>query len=354
MLDNSACISCETCLSDAIIVSESSSIGPGSFEGCKHLKSVVIPKGILTIEKEAFKSTNIESVIIPDSVTVIEDEAFNLCEKLKEVKIGSRVTKIGKEAFSNCKSLVSIVIPDSVISLGERVFYKCKSLKTAVIGSSVWAVKNFAFHESGLVDVSIGSAVTRIGISAFARTHLKTVVIPDSVNLIDDFAFLHCEQLKSVDIGKSVTKIGDEAFFQTDLEHLIIPDSVTSIGDATFTNNFNMKSIKLGDSVAYIGPTAFYQSAPEIVVPVSVMHIGKFAFARMKNVTIQAWYGCDMEHPVKIGGAMTFTGCISVGSTIVANAFKHEEIYHLEIVCEDASPCYDGDGNLVLQGSGEL
>ncbi|MEG2081497.1 MAG: leucine-rich repeat domain-containing protein, partial [Oscillospiraceae bacterium] len=76
-----------------------------------------------------------------------------------------------------------------------------------------------------------GYTVTGIGFWTFnGRTSLRSVIIPDSVTIIEGNAFKGCTGLKSVTIGNSVTYIGINAFEGcTSLTSVIIPDSVTSI-----------------------------------------------------------------------------------------------------------------------------
>ena len=64
---------------------------------------------------------------------------------------------------------------------------------------------------------------------------LNSLVIPDSVTNIGDYAFWGCKSLKSLVIPDGVTSIGDCAFYDCEsLKSLVIPNSVTSIGNCAF------------------------------------------------------------------------------------------------------------------------
>ena len=70
--------------------------------------------------------------------------------------------------------------------------------------------------------------------------------------------FLSCSNLTSVVIGNSVTIINDRAFYDCDsLESIIIPDSVTRIGNMVFDSCLNLAFIVIGDSVESIGSFLF-------------------------------------------------------------------------------------------------
>ena len=105
---------------------------------------------------------------------------------------------------------------------------------------------------------------------------LKSLVIPDSVTNIGDYAFWGCKSLKSLVIPDGVTSIGDCAFYDCEsLKSLVIPDSVTSIGKSVFLNCKSLKSLVIPDSVTHIGNGAFKacSSLKSLVIPASVGNI---------------------------------------------------------------------------------
>ena len=105
---------------------------------------------------------------------------------------------------------------------------------------------------------------------------LKSLVLPDSVTNIGDYAFRGCKSLKSLVIPDSVTSIGDHAFEDCEsLKSLVIPDSVTSIGERAFIGCESLKSLVIPDSVTSIGRRAFSgcDSLKSLVIPASVGNI---------------------------------------------------------------------------------
>lgn len=60
-------------------------ICPILFEGQWLEGEFVIPQGVKTIAKGAFRGTKFSSVIFPESLEDIEDGAFKRCEKLKKL-----------------------------------------------------------------------------------------------------------------------------------------------------------------------------------------------------------------------------------------------------------------------------
>jgi hypothetical protein len=67
---------------------------------------------------------------------------------------------------------------------------------------------------------------------------LTSVIIPDSVTYIGEWAFSGCNSLTSIIIPASVTHIGECAFSNgRSLTSVIIPDSVTHIGEWAFDDD---------------------------------------------------------------------------------------------------------------------
>ena len=106
------------------------------------------------------------------------------------------------------------------------------------------------------------------------KTHVKRIIIGDSVTTIGWSAFRDCNSLTSVTIPNSVTKIGIAAFRDcSSLTSVIIPNSVTTIGDGAFEGCTNLQKVHIGNSVKTIGEYAFYngtsitQISSEAVVP---------------------------------------------------------------------------------------
>ena len=155
------------------------------------------------------------------------------------------VTKIGEDAFQDNTTITSVTIPASVTEIGANAFAGCTNLTSVTYGGD-WskltiqsgnpAVEdavnaqffNFEFtpdntavivkrYNGTAADVTIpsrsqGKPVTTIGRAAFHGSSFTSVTIPDSVNSIQDFAFVNCTSLETIHIPVSVTFIGSYAF----------------------------------------------------------------------------------------------------------------------------------------------
>ncbi len=172
-----------------------------------------------------------------------------------------------------------------------------------------------------------GVPVTVIGANAFhQKSTLTSVIIPESVKSIDDWAFGYCSKLTSVNIPAGVTSIGDWAFYFCDaltsvyitdiaawcsinfedddanplyyahnlylngvlVTDLVIPTDVTSIGDYAFCNCTSLTGITLPTGLTSIGSAAFAgcsKLADTLTVPAGVTNIDSNTFSGCSGLT---------------------------------------------------------------------
>ncbi len=144
---------------------------------------------------------------------------------------------------------------------GETVTYKPSEMAQAIRdlpNGSNDDVKGLI--ERSLTSIIIPDGVTSIGNYAFSNcANLANITIPESVTSIGSYAFSNCANLANISIPESVTSIGSNTFFScTNLASITIPESVTSIGTYIFRNCANLTSVTIPNSVTSIGNYLFY------------------------------------------------------------------------------------------------
>lgn len=187
------------------------------------------------------------------------------CQKLSSIKLGNKVNAIGVRAFENCESLVNISLPDSlkeigcaafsngnytafkipdgVETIGSQAFAWNYKLKSIVIPSSVKTIisnpfsginidiinesGNFVLKDSVLFskdmsrliyfgknceEYSVPEPVRIIGGEAFGYTKIKKIILPETLNKIEEHAFWGCSSLSYINNIEDNIEIGDYAF----------------------------------------------------------------------------------------------------------------------------------------------
>ena len=197
---------------------------------------------------------------------------------------------------------------------------------------------------TGLTSVIIPNSVTTIGDYAFyVCTGLTSVIIPNSVTTIGEYAFNNCTGLTSVTIPASVTTICEGVFKScTGLTSVTIPNSVTTIGDWAFnectglaTLNFNaincsdfvygyhpfnrcpISTITIGDSVQRIPKYFAYNldSLRTLTIGNSVTSIGIYAFYHCTGLT-----SVTIPNSVTTIGNYAFNDCTQLTSVTIGNS----------------------------------
>lgn len=198
---------------------------------------IIIPEGIHTIGMLAFskdKKALIENIRFPKSLGTIGDWAFSNCEKLKRITIPSNVKKIGKGAFGWCRELSEVIIEDNpkvgdgafIWSLWEENEFKKTGVRIDgntllrvdpelteyTILSNIKVIGRDAFKNSKVKEVIVPYGVTKLDICAFAYSAVERISLPETLKIVDAYAFSHCTNLTELTIPKSVSQIDDNAF----------------------------------------------------------------------------------------------------------------------------------------------
>ena len=228
-------------LTSVSIPSSVISFGEYAFYCCTGMKSIIIPNSVTTINRGAFCGCRMTSLIIPNSVTTIGVFAFEYCSSLTSIMIGNGVTSIGEGAFEGCSSLTSITIPKNVKNIGKQVLRNCFRLTSVQVeqGNTSYdsrdncnAIINTASNKliAGCKNTIIPNNVTSIDQYAFIDIRsLISINIPQSVNNINNSAFVRCNYLKRVYCHAKMAPItGNSAFYDSNITNATLYVSTTS------------------------------------------------------------------------------------------------------------------------------
>lgn len=247
-------------------------------------KDIVIPNNVTEIGAYAFTSKEITSITIPSNVKKIGNGAFSRCKELTSVVIPETVNEIGNHIFSGCESLKTASIKSKQV--GEFQFLDCKSL-TDVKMEGVEKIGLCAFFNcEALTEITIPTTVEKIGEQAFMGCkELQRVTIQDGVAEIGDSAFKDLTKLKNVKFGTSLKSIGDRAFEGTSLESIELL-SVEMMGQYVFAGCKNLKDVTLRTGVKRIGKGCFIRSnnVEKVTIEPGLEVIGEAAFCGLEKV----------------------------------------------------------------------
>lgn len=202
-----------------------------------------------------------------------------------------------------------------------------------------------------------GHKVAGLENKALYQSEIKELILPDTLEVVGNYAAMHCTELERVTFGKGIKIIGVSAFesngnnsnatgdgslktivfngspekisqkafyFADKLTEIIIPDGVKYIENWAFAKCYGAEKIIIGEGVEYIGDHAFLKckKAKEIFIP-----------GTCKTVETSAFYQCTgiekltLETGVETLMKGAFEECSSIKEVIIPETVKTMEPY---------------------------
>lgn len=194
----------------------------------------------------------------------------------------------------------NITIPEEhkgkkVIGIRGNVFMNLKRLKSVTLPDSIEVIRGHAFD---------------------GDSSLESINLPSNLNYLGGGAFKDCRRLKSINIPDKLMEIHGNTFENTGIENIEIPDTIADIGGESFKDCEHLKSVKLPNNITEIHGNTFENCVEleSIEIPSSVTRIGGHAFynnKKLSNVTFK-----EDSNLVEIGSS-AFRLCSSLRSIVL-------------------------------------
>ena len=140
----------------------------------------------------------------------------------------SNCISIGESAFNNCVSLKQIGSLEKVINIEDgSAFSNCSNLHIDLNMPSASTISG-SFQYSGITSISNLGNVTKLHATFFSCKSLKTVILPESLILLEDNVFNRCSSLIWVKLmAASVVSLPDSySFSDTNNCSFYVPDDL--------------------------------------------------------------------------------------------------------------------------------
>jgi len=190
-------------------------------------------------------STDKDSYSIGDSIQCTVDLTNNGQQELTvsyDIVLPEGLTDLGMGVFYYCTPK-SVYLPSTLSSVGDGFMAGCggeyivspdheliRSTDGIIISQSGSVFYAFPYDRTGTY--TLPKTVTKIFGGAFYGCQLSKIIVPESVTIIDDRAFLHCADLKTIVLPKGLQEIGARAFMSTGLTEITIPYSCKTASDS--------------------------------------------------------------------------------------------------------------------------
>jgi hypothetical protein len=328
-------------------------------------KNSKIPSISTKICDYAFIGSFFDELIIPSNIRTIGYAAFSNCPNLKKVIIEEGIEEIDN-AFINCGSLEEIYLPNSIKNLGKTFFFGLKSLNKInikddnhqyIIDGNCLIRKSDLKLIFAMSNPHIPNYIKSIGYGAFSLTSEKEIIIPDSVEAIDECAFRQ-SNIEKVVMGLNLKTVGTSAFeYSSNLKEVVLNQGLIEIGDYAFLQCYQLENITIANTIKTIGEYAFYNCLCSILLPNSIERVGNYAFyyctiyTNFDSIEFNAFKIKNRKTPDSVYLYYGFKGCSIFLSCDIINNYVYSFIYSFDDGEEkyNFKPVFDiGSGDLII------
>lgn len=334
-----------------------------AFSGCVGLANITITEGVTTIGACAFDGcSSLVRINIPDSVVSVGIGAFDQCTSLQGVYINDLKSwlKIDFEVgllfspisanplyyagnlYINGELATEIVIPDGITTIKKYAFYKCTSITNVVLPDSITSIGDYAFYGCTGLEYNVYDNARYLGndqnpylmLDTAINSGITDVILHESTQIINDYAFKGCSALTSVNIPESVTYIGDSAFYGcSGLTNIVIPENVTIIGNSTFASCTGITEVHFNaTNCTQTGDNIFSgcSSLSAIHIGEHVTQIPKHTFYGCPKIqgvyitNLQAW--CEINFADEYSNPLCVTGNLYFDGKLITELFIPEGV----------------------------
>lgn len=346
-------------------------IGEYAFAEDDHLDNVKLPKGVVALEKAAFRSCDSMYVFTfadGSPITKIPQECFYYCLCLEKLTLPEAVQTVESGAFEYCRSMTEINFGTALTSLANDwyLFYGCDQLRKVTLPGpnypfvcEIWIPEQAVYYvHPDLVEtyrnnnftknrrvIALGqpmifSIVTTAGGQLGGKieasgdpSNVQELTVSGPINGIDiDYihAFLPCLQVLNLS-NASIVEGGDKyhrwnvssngtATRYSD-SYYVYPTENNVVGDYMFYNMPQLRSIQLPKVTTSIGESAFSENRQLSVIGLSdaITTIGRYAFyyTSISEVTVPAgvtrleeytFHHCEKLQKAILPNGITFIG----------------------------------------------
>ena len=193
--------------------------------------------------------------------------------------------------------VISLKPTSGTLTLGQESTTAC-IMGSVNISSNPSQIDNAVLSMLRKIAVGKNCSIAKYALQELPR--LECVMLPQSVQSINDDAFKNAIGLKGLVIPNSVTTIGFRFYYMKELERISLPKSITSIADNFLSYSYELKRLVLpngmsqtpgnmaaqttfpiiiGKGITKIAIRAFYQNyLRKLALPNSIVSFGTNAF----------------------------------------------------------------------------
>ena len=298
---------------------------PAGFAENSPVETLTLGEGVTAIGDRAFANTAIASLTVPnipvgencfagvkaEALTAAADASDDLVAALTEMTGAPWYRPILREGETSD----FLTMPDTPNPEEDFLFNSETGTVEMYVGKSETVVipRSIGGVEVRSIAYSFGDKMrdytnTEVINNVTKWTHVRSLVIPETVTTIADSAFSYCQQLENVVCYGPLESTGRSTFmFCTSLKDVVFMNPIKAIDNYCFDECFALENVWYGGTLDFIGVKAFYGCALETVI------------ADAKVIKEGAFMACEKLTEAHIRGSIekmelsAFNRCTSLG-----------------------------------------
>ena len=278
-------------------------IGENAFGICRSVELLLLPNGVTHLGPYAFYYNDmLPKAFLPNSLREISIRLFDCCSSLENVEFESGIQiKNIPQSFLRLTKVKTIIIPKSVKTCDNNAFEDCSTLERIEVeqGSTSFVSDSGVLYQTGfarlvtfppnhskkysikeectalnqesfaysiLEEVTIPNSVTVIDSYAFRSTQLVSIKLPKELDSVSSYAFCDCCRLSHVEFPEKITFLSSYSFAGCNFTEIIVPSTVTKLGAFCFANNIYLKKVTLSDQLNVLEGGVFSNCSSDIII----------------------------------------------------------------------------------------
>lgn len=197
-------------------------------------------------------------VIKDDKLIAVHPDAVSMGDTLAEIVVPECVVEINRTAFRCVHSNFKLVLPNTLKVIGTAAFEN--TLPTEIVlPDGLEVIENFAFRGAILLEntnLVIPDSVKEIGLSAFDGANITSLSIGRGISIIDE-VFGGSQLEGELFIPGNVKTLRGFAFSVSNIEKVVFEEGFERLEHGAFYNCEKLTDVVLPDSLQYIELGAF-------------------------------------------------------------------------------------------------
>lgn len=186
-----------------------------------------------------------------------------------------------------------------VVEIGRTAFGECRGIEEIILPNTIEVIDDYVFSKC---------------------TDLRKIIIPDSVKSIGEYIFKDCISLTNITLPSSMRSLSEGMFSGCkNLETISLPSNLTSISSGAFKGCSSLHQLTLPDSIVTIESDVFNGciGLKEIILPSNLKTLGDFAFSKCSFLV-----SVQFSNSITSIGQGAFQNCISLDNVVLPDNLK--------------------------------